>query len=66
MRVFPSLLLCLLLALIANVGGELRAAENAKLRPEARGFPSIRTFSPRGYEGHNQIWTALEGKDEVM
>jgi signal transduction histidine kinase len=34
--------------------------------PEARGFPEIRSFSPREYQGHNQIWTAQQGRDGVM
>lgn len=34
--------------------------------PEERGFPDIRSFTPRDYSAHNQIWTAREGPNGVM
>ena len=68
MRVLPSLLLCWLPILIGSAGISLAATDPlaASLRPEERGFPSIRSFIPRDYQGHNQIWTAVEGNNEVM
>ena len=33
---------------------------------EERGFPSIRTFLPREYGGHNQIWDAAEAPNGLM
>ncbi|GAB5560315.1 MAG: hypothetical protein SynsKO_19620 [Synoicihabitans sp.] len=40
------------------------SAETAPL--EARGFPDIRSYSPRDYGSHNQVWTAKAGPDGVM
>ncbi len=52
--------------LLGNLGGvEIAAADRPPL-PEERGFPSIRSFTPRDYAAHNQIWTAEEGPDGVM
>ncbi len=34
--------------------------------PEARGFPDIRTFTTRDYQGHNQIWTVAQGPDGML
>lgn len=41
-------------------------AQGEPVSLEARGFPDIRAFTPRDYQGHNQIWTAEQGPDGVM
>ena len=50
--------------LITAMGGSLLAWAEPAL--EERGFPDIRAFTPRDYQGHNQIWTAQQGPDGIM
>ncbi|MCC5024465.1 MAG: hypothetical protein J6386_17490 [Candidatus Synoicihabitans palmerolidicus] len=38
----------------------------ASIPLEERGFPAVRSFIPRDYRGHNQIWAIVEGPDGLM
>lgn len=60
---FPSRLIATLLAI--SMGAWLIAAEPPPPL-EARGFPDIRSYLPREYGSHNQVWTACEAPDGVM
>ena len=60
---FPSRLIATLLA--TSLGAWLIAAE-PPFPLEARGFPDIRSYLPREYGSHNQVWTACEAPDGVM
>lgn len=46
--------------------GLINATAPPVTRPESRGFPGIRSYLPRAYDSHNQVWTAKQGPDGVM
>lgn len=54
----------LLLTTAAWLGALAGLAERPP--PEARGFPDIRSFTTREYQGHNQIWTIAQCPDGIM
>lgn len=61
---FPAWLKPLLVA-GALLGGALPGPAE-RPPPEARGFPDVHAFSPREYQGHNQIWAVRPGLDGIL
>ncbi len=61
---------CLLLAVARapaqDVGASASAPAPTPVRLEERGFPAIRTYLPRDYGGHNQIWRIGETRSGLL
>ena len=77
-RFRPPIHLLIACLVLGAAGGVTRAQDETAAEPsppvaprsavplEERGYPAIRTYLPRDYSGHNQIWCVAEARNGLL